>query len=126
MSGFFGPPARLSVVSFTRDLSTASGSQAVTGVGFLPRAIVFIGSNSASTIWPTVGVIAALSGSKGAISSFSNGYTETNPLLPVVNTGGGNYQQGGISSYDADGFTISWTKNGTPTGTATFYALCFA
>lgn len=44
----------------------------------------------------------------------------------VLQEKGGNYQQGVINSFDADGFTIGWTKVGTPTGTCAINALCVA
>jgi hypothetical protein len=32
---------------------------------------------------------------------------------------GGNYQTCKVTSFDSDGFTVTWTKTGSPTGTAT-------
>jgi hypothetical protein len=36
-----------------------------------------------------------------------------------------NNQTADIASYDSDGFTLSWTKTGSPTGTATVQIMCF-
>jgi len=107
--------------TFTRDMSTATGSQAITGVGFRPSSVDFCG---------------AIDGSANAlIKGIDDGTTRecvlyvANFLQFVVDSNNSvqiridntNFQRGFISSFDTDGFTISWTKTGTPTGTGTFY-----
>ena len=44
-----------------------------------------------------------------------------NAIRPPTTTG----QTATLSSFDTDGFTLAWTKNGAPTGTVVYYALCF-
>ena len=107
-------------VSLTRDMTAASGSQAVTGVGFTPRAIIFVGGVG--------GVLMACAVVDSALTEGGVSYDNTNFSAPngniVLRTSSGNNQAGVIASLDSDGFTITWTKAGSPTGTATLYALC--
>ncbi len=109
---------RFKVGSFTRDVSVASGTQAVTGVGFQPTAIICLanisGANQAS--WG-----ASDGTTNGCVLDFNSAVAATyaiNANLIHVQFAADAYT-GVISTFDADGFTISWTKTGTPTGTAT-------
>jgi hypothetical protein len=43
----------------------------------------------------------------------------------LLNTGTGNDQTATLSAFDADGFTLAWTKNVSPTGTANIYYIAF-
>lgn len=104
------------VGSFSRDLATASGNQAVTGVGFKPSVIL-----SAS------GLAAAGSGSVGfggGASNYSNIYSvggaswyASVSYLATIAVDISNFQMAIIASMDTDGFTVTWTKTGSPTGT---------
>jgi hypothetical protein len=115
------------VVSFTRDPSTASGNQAVTGVGFTPKAIVFLVSKNSSsmTSWGMDDGTSHFSiGDANGSSTDTYGINASEAIF-VIETGTINYS-GHVGSFDADGFTIAWTKTGAPTaGTLTIYALCF-
>lgn len=111
------------VGSFTRDTSTASGTQAVTGVGFQPKAIIFLASVSTSTRQS-----AGFSDGSGE-GSLYNAYGLTvgawNPVGLAIRmlTNGSDIYDGAVSALGSDGFTITWTKSGSPTGTATIYYL---
>lgn len=111
--------------SFTRDISLASGSQSVTGVGFKPRAILFLMNKNVTYV---MGVgIAGGAGTGGTLFDNSVNVAHTygtagNPLY--IRDSGGNYI-GDIASYDSDGFTISWTKTGSSTGIVDIYYLAF-
>lgn len=108
--------------SFTRDTSTATGTQEVTGIGFRPRAVI---------------LLAVVSGTTSASIGADDG---TSPLSIHDNnpTSAGTYAvaggvsialifpsnpaityTGAVASFDADGFTISWTRTGAYSGTAT-------
>jgi hypothetical protein len=111
----------IKVGSFTRDISTASGTQAVTGVGFAPRVVIFLamlpsvvggmnlGFDTGASVFQLVdnGIIAADQYIQSAVNSI------------LFQISGAAYYQGKITAMDADGFTITWTKTGAPTGTAT-------
>lgn len=111
--------------SFTRDISTATGTQAVTGVGFTPKAIFFWGGVSQSTkvSWGAgsstgtsqQGVLA-----DDSVTTADTYQTQTNRVVFLIQTGGSTDSYAGtIQSFDSDGFTISWVKSGSSTGTAT-------
>ena len=116
------------VITGTRDLAAATGDVAYTGVGFQPTAVIAL-SYKASVQWQC--------GSWG----LSDSVKACGCLLLYAyrNIDGGAYligqsatsalpgttgQTAIVKSYDADGFTLTWTKNGVPTGTAVLYFLC--
>jgi hypothetical protein len=110
-------------VTFSRDTSLASGTQAVTGVGFKPKVVVFLTSGlyttGASWGFSTQGYNTAM------LRRTSDGTTATDGSVSIYqDQGSGNAYGGSISSYDSDGFTINWTKIASPTGTLTVRALC--
>ena len=111
------------VVSFTRDLTLASGNQAVAGVGFKPSSIIFTGAINGSA--NEIHGLAELNGTAGG-HYYGNGITSwyASPYPITFYPAAGSYQIAQMSSFDADGFTLSWTKTGAPTGTGTIYALC--
>ena len=60
--------------------------------------------NDGSTITPRLKFLGA--GVYGAVFAVEHTYLAANNINAVIN------------SYDSDGFTLLWTKNGSPTGTA--------
>jgi hypothetical protein len=108
------------VGSFTRDTATASGSQAITGVGFRPKAVVFLASQG-STKEMSVGFSDASSNLCIFQQSTAGNFTTNSAAITLDESTGVSAYVGSISSFDSDGFTISWTRTGTPTGTATVY-----
>lgn len=112
--------------SFTRDVSVPTGTQSITSVGFKPKALIIIGAipSTVSASWGMADVnssFVVFSNNGGTAGQF----TAASSLLATIYTTAGNFYQGALSSFDADGFTISWTKTGTPTGTATFGYVAF-
>lgn len=113
------------VGSTTRDLTTASGTQAVVGVDFKPKAVIlFAGVNGGArmscgfsdgvthrSIYDNNG---ASAGSYGSASGAS----------VIMATDGSNIQTATVTAFGDDGFTLNWTKVGSPTGTATINYLC--
>lgn len=117
------------LATFTRVLSVASGNQSVTGVGFMPRLIQFQTGISGGATWYSAGqsdgttntCIETALNSGGTLGSFIQ------PFAGVQrdNAAGTNLQTFVIVTMDADGFTVAWTKTGSPTATATVNAICF-
>lgn len=116
-------------VQFSRTLSVASGNQAITGVGFAPKAILFQTSISGGASWCSFGMW------QGAIHTciecaFNVGGTIGTFYQPGVagiqrdNAAGTNLGSFVMASSDPDGFTLTWTKTGTPTLIAAVNALC--
>lgn len=105
--------------SFTRDTSLASGTQAITGIGFKPSNILFL---------------SAVTGSQVSLG-IDNGTTGVDLNNSYLNSWGGDsfsislyetisaYCRGKIATMDTDGFTFSWTMGGAKTGTALIYYL---
>ncbi|MCP3684333.1 MAG: hypothetical protein GY861_16770 [bacterium] len=115
-----------SSVSFTRDTSTATGTQAITGAGFKPRGVIILGGIEYTT---QVSWGAAVSGyvafSMSDYSGGGGGYRVLGNAVYIWQSGAIAYS-GDISSWDADGITIQWNKIGAKTGTATFKAIFLA
>jgi hypothetical protein len=112
--------------SFTRDTATASGFQGVTGVGFRPKFVKFFGTQGGTSkaCW------GADDGSRPRVVADNHGDTadtyaelDTDSLY-FVQTSTAQYF-GHIDSFDADGFTIDWTRSGTPTGTVNIKFVAF-
>jgi hypothetical protein len=105
--------------SFTRDISTASGTQTITGVGFQPQAVIFIASVPDS-FYASVGFDNAVT--HASIFNYPvNVVGHWNPSVAnsiAFFVNGAPSYVGYTQSMDADGFTLNWTKSGLPTGTA--------
>ncbi len=116
-----GALSKVKVGNFSRDIATATGSQVVTGVGFTPRLLVFTGgvngTAKVSLTGFTDGTTHAVTFDNGNASADTYGASATQDLYFVAS--GSDYTSGIVSSLDSDGFTISWIKTGSPTGTAT-------
>lgn len=101
---------------------TSTGTQAVTGVGFQPKAVLFASAGSATSgpqaqTRPSYGVATAT-----AQSGFGNSLTdgsgplvagremsETAALLQVSGTGSTRLAAAAVTAMDVDGFTLNWT-----------------
>lgn len=114
--------------SFTRNMTTASGTQAVTGVGFVPRLLVFLAAKSSGIDYSgSVGFDDGTSKFCIATYLYAGAYMAwTNSAAASIlypNAPGVTQYAGYASSLDADGFTITWTRTGAPSGTLTTYYL---
>ena len=121
-----GRKPRVFVGSFTRLANAASGSQAVTGVGFKPRTVEYMGTIVSTYCYCTgfsdgtndnsITMIQA-AGTPGFTTRAGNCLS-----LGLENT---NFQVASTTSHDSDGFTLAFTKNGTGansgTGTMAIY-----
>ena len=117
------------IISFTRDLSVASGNVSYTGTGFQPSTVIIFGAQNGLAFGSlgfadqskNMGVLLFGFGATGLLAQ--NG---ANVIFVEADNTGSNNQSASVVSYDSNGFTLSWTKTGSPTGTWTFYALCLA
>src|SRR5262249_18330753 len=111
------------VISTTRDVTAAGGAVAYTGVGFKPTRL--------QIRFFVIG--AGLGGSGQAYSdsssppnvAFNAFFTDvtthqggTSNIVYYSNSTGTTQQTAVLTSYDSDGFTLTWTKTGSP-GAAT-------
>lgn len=112
--------------SFTRDTSAASGNQTISSLGFSPSYIVIIacigGTDTVS--WGIAG-----SGGEGCIyingNAFASAFSTAGTVIRLVEADGTTMNTGDVTLGD-DLFTITWTKTGSPGGTATMYYLAFS
>lgn len=113
------------VLTFTYDLSTASGSVAYTGFGFRPTVCMALGvANSSTNVNPFWGMADSARTGVNISMYTTSAQTTAGASFLRISVDASNFQTGAISSYDADGLTIAWTKNSSPTGTASINFLC--
>lgn len=113
------------IITSTRDMAGTTGSVSYTGVGFKPTAIqCFIGINGSSKMSWGFSDSAITSGGKNVERDQDGSFYHNNGIC-LVSVTGTDYQSASITSYEADGFILSWVKTGSPTGTATLVFICF-
>ena len=109
---------RFKIGQFTVDLATIAATTTITGVGFTPKIVIFfanvssttlvsLGFDNGTTMFMVFYVLTA--------SVWANVTTDSIGLIAEL---GVTQVAGNISSMDVDGFTITWGKTGSPTGTA--------
>lgn len=110
--------ARFKVGSFTRDMSLANGTQDITGLGFTPKLIIFLGQSASYNLsWGFDNGADHCSILQGA-----NGNCFTNTTRSIhVGSGSSNTYRGYVSATASGQFTVSWERYGTPTGIATTF-----
>jgi hypothetical protein len=115
--------ARFHIGSLTRDMTAITGSVGYTGVGFTPGVVIFLAAvNDVASLY-SVGFDNSLARGclLGASATLPKMETSANAIYLYDGT---NSQNANISSMDGDGFTLLWTKGGTPAAnTATVYYL---
>lgn len=116
-------------ITFTRDTSLASGTLTYSGVGFKAGAVIVL-SQLAGLNYCGMGFTDR--GTNFVVIQASFGVSGNTSVLEVsgnligVGTDNNNLQRGNIGPFRENNFDIAWTKAGTPTGTATMWALCGA
>lgn len=102
------------IISFSRTGNAESGDVAYTGVGFKPsRLIVLVAPNDGGTLDFTVGFADVNLSGGCLINRYSGGAPYTNGSYFVMFGQSTGYQSAIVKSYDADGFTLTWTKGGS-------------
>lgn len=115
--------ARVKVIQFTRDLSLASGDVAYTGVGGTPIKSIRFHAAMGAAYGNSVG-----EGFDGVTNNccnyqYTDGFFYTaNDRCINISTTTTNLQKAFVKSRESDGFTLTWEKVGTPTGTVTITA----
>lgn len=115
---------RSKMISATRDLTAANGDVTYSGFGFRPSACFGVGAVGSGT--PQYLTFSSLMDSSGAsIASFVGGaYALAAGFFLFRDSAGTSDQLATFSAYTSDGVTLTWTKTGTPTGTAVLRILC--
>jgi len=112
----------IKIGTFTHDVSTTTGDKAITGVGFKPSAIIFVGTLAG------YGTMIGFDDATTRLATLTYGTTPTynvNTSYSLWISDGTNTVTGVVKSLDSDGFTLTITKANSPTGTATFGYLAF-
>lgn len=124
----FGEYNQFKVGNFTIDTTTATGTQAVTGVGFTPTACVFIAVEHNVVGEMSTGMDDGSSPQylTDRFNLTADAYAGGSSYSIIDWQTGVNYYFGKINSLDSDGFTIGWTKGGSPTGTLTVVYMAVA
>lgn len=112
------------IITATRDLTAASGDVSYTGVGFQPTAIIAFAALGGGTEGQSWGFTDSSAAEQG-ITRGSNGLGYTAAALCSIEQASGALQSAVLKQYDSLGFTLTWTKTGTPTGTASLFFICF-
>jgi len=112
---------------FSKAMTEASGTVAYTGTGFLPTHIFIqggvTGSKAAFSVGMDDGTIKRVftNNSENAAGDFIFRTTDSIDIT----TASGARQLALVDSFDSNGFTLDWTKVGSPTGTANFTYMAY-
>lgn len=116
---------QMAVVTFTRDIALASGTQAITGVGFIPEVVYIMEGINGQ---PAGGWGMSDATQDLLLSYIHNDVGDalgvSNILCVNHDVGAGARYHGTIQSMDVDGFTMDWTKFNAPTGTIRCMCIC--
>ncbi|GAI18683.1 unnamed protein product [marine sediment metagenome] len=100
-------------------MAAESGDVAYTGYGLTPRSLMIVTQfNTEGSHGISAPDLAAL-----CLWVDDNNLVNSAAYLIYAFFGVGAYQRAIVKSYDADGFTLTWTKGSNPTGTANFYVV---
>jgi len=103
----------------TRDMTAATGTVDITGIGFTPSVVIlFAGVTGTSMISLGFDDVTTRMTIADTNSTSANNHTVSTGQSIYLIYGAGAYQFATISAMASDQFTLSWTKSGTPTGTA--------
>jgi len=123
----FTPLIKQKVITFTRDLSLASGVQIITGLGFKPRLVLFQSVIFGGSTWMSTDMASSPQNQfcfEIGIESIKQGYLESSAGNQRGATSP-NFSVFALNSFDPDGFTLQWTKVGSPVEIASIIAICF-
>ena len=109
-------------VAFTRDMTLASGTQAITGVGFRPSSVIFLCASSPALGAGSVGLDDTSSGRSAWVNEnedITDQFLHRSGGITIEATVGNPSIRyfGNVQSFDVDGITIIWTRGGAATGT---------
>lgn len=110
---------RYFVGTFTHDMA-ATGDQQVTGVGFTPQAIITFGGEQ-STRSMQWSMFTSADKVSLADQEANSGDTYELEALAIKIEDAAGIARAIYKSFDADGFTVTWSKTSSPAGTATIY-----
>ncbi len=104
------------VIQATRAMDAATGNVAYTGVGFTPKTLSIIAikdGNSGTCFGISTGTTEYSATKYGGATSTTQNYIAGYVVYFSDEATGANAQTAAVSSLDADGFTLAWTRTGT-------------
>ena len=107
----------IKVGEFNYIIDTASANQVITGVGFQPTALwIFAGADRGISPPPVFGGSDGTThGNVASIHPTASYLWDANTAnLIDIETSAGNTATAIVASFDSDGFTLTWTKTGSP------------
>lgn len=119
-SGLTNLPAsavQCKVGEFNYVVDTASATQVITGVGFQPTGLwIFAGPDRGTSPPPVFGATDGTThGNVASIHPTASNLWDANTAnLIDIETSSGNTAVAVLTSFDTNGFTLTWTKSGTP------------
>jgi len=110
--------------SLSRTKTDATGTVPYTGIGFTPSYVIFFGFDNGNTeaSW---GFDNGSQKASSVYSGYASAYTGLDAYSIFSHDGVSDEHKAAIQSLDTDGFTLSWTKVGSPTGTFTVKFMAF-
>ena len=115
--------AKSKLITATRDQTADSGDVSYTGVGFMPTSILAISALAGGGYAVSIGFADSAKASGDILQSAIDTFGTGTSLISRSYVSGS--QEAIVKSYDADGFKLTWTKTGSPTGTLNIKFLCF-
>lgn len=111
---------RYGIITATRDMTAASGNVSYDLTGFgVPKGIIALASiDAAAQMSHGMSIINVGGGRNDEVmyrAADGNFYQDATKLI-IIEPVAGNKQDATTVSFDNDGFTLSWTKTGAPTG----------
>ena len=118
--------AMTAVGVFTYATATATGTQAITGLGFKPVSIHVFANQANVPGRFSIGFALGTTefSMRDSHEGTADAFYPTNSFI-IAMGGSTNRSHAVINSMDTDGFTLGWTKNGSPSGDGTIQYLAF-
>ncbi len=108
----------------TRDFAAASGTVSYTGYGFQPTGLLIsAGGKERGSFGSSEPALAEnVFYEMNVAKDFT---TDEESIIWVYDGTNNQYQKARVTAYNEDGFSLIWTKSGTPTGTIVFHVFAF-
>jgi len=117
------PPgiSKIAIGNFSRG---SAGNQAITGLGFAPKVIIFFATDTAGLADIQSHGFSNVSQNQ-CIYKYGDAATQYQSLIRciIVARTAANFIRGYVASMDADGFTVTWDLTGAATADVTYLAM---
>ena len=113
-------------ITFTRDIALTGGDVAYTGMGFKPSSLIAIAAvyNSVCACWGFCNPSKSSNGLGTNNAANPTQYGPSSGTFIIIGQGAA-FGSAIVKSFDADGFTLTWAKTNSPSGTVTCFVFGF-